>query len=109
MPEVQTQVSPFMAYEHRDKDGNIISMGSNRIKRGGKIQFVQETGKGVKLYESLQLLSDGRLLEEKFYTDGKETEKLTFAYDEKGELLTVTDKLGVVSLSPIAVEKETIK
>lgn len=106
MPEVVTKISPFMAYEHRDKDGKLISIGQNRLLRNQRIEFTQETGKGVKLYQSLQYVPDGRMLEERFYTDGKETEKLTFAYDAKGELLSVTDKQGVISLNPEIAERE---
>jgi hypothetical protein len=109
MAETSASVSPFMGYEHRDKDGKVISIGKNRILRHGKFEFTQETDKGAKIYQSLQVISDGRMLEEKFYTDGKETEKLTFAYDEKGELLSVTDKAGAISLSPLGEEKMAIK
>ena len=109
MPDVIAQVNPFMSYEHKDKDGHVISRGFNRLKRGNKLQFIQETGKGVKMYESLQQIDGALLLEEKFYDDaGKETDKLSFTYDDTGEILTVTDKDGVVSLSPLAVEKQTI-
>lgn len=108
MPEITTSVAPFMGYEHRDKDGNVISIGKNRLLRHGKIEFTQETAKGEKIYQSTQLVIDGRMLEEKFYTAGKETEKLTFAYTKEGELLSVTDKTGVVSLSPEIAEKETL-
>jgi antitoxin component YwqK of YwqJK toxin-antitoxin module len=109
MPEAKAQVSPFMAYEHRDKNGKIVSIGKNRLLRNQKLEFTQETGTGAKMYQSLQYLPDGRMLEEKFYTDGKETEKFTFEYTKEGELLSVVDKVGVVSLSPLGVEKVTIK
>jgi hypothetical protein len=109
MPEVTASVSPFMGYEHKDKDGNIISIGKNRLLRHGKFEFTQETGKGLKVYQSTQLVADGRMLEEKFYDEkGKEAEKLTFTYTKEGELFSVTDKLGVVSLSPEIAEKETL-
>jgi len=109
MAEVLTQVTPFMTYEHRDKEGKLVSLGKNRLLRHGKLEFTQELANGTPVYKSIQIHETGALLEEKFYTDGKETEKLTFAYDEKGELLSVTDKVGVVSLSPLGEEKLAIK
>ena len=108
MAETSASVSPFMGYEHRDKDGKVISIGKNRMLRQGKFEFTQETGEGLKVYQSTQLIADGRMLEEKFYDEkGKEAEKLIFVYTDKGELLSVTDKMGVVSLSPEIAEKET--
>jgi len=105
MADVITQVSPFMSYEHRDKDGKVISIGKNRLLRHQRVEFTQETGDGKKMYQSLEQIG-GNLLEEKFYTDGKETEKLTYAYNDKAELISVTDKAGVISLSPELAEKE---
>jgi hypothetical protein len=107
MPEVRAQINPFMGYEHRDKDGKVISIGKTRLLRHQRVEFTQETGTGQKMYQSTQL-TNGILLEEKFYDDrGKEADKLVYAYDEKGELLSVTDKVGVVSLSQLAVDKIT--
>jgi hypothetical protein len=109
MAEVLTQVTPFMTYEHRNKDGKLVSLGKNRLLRHGKLEFTQELADGTPVYKSIQLHDTGLLLEEKYYTDGKETEKLVFAYDEKGEFLSVTDKAGGVSLSPLGEEKLAIK
>jgi hypothetical protein len=109
MPEVIAQVNPFMTYEHKDKDGKTVSIGKNRLLRHQRLEFTQETGTGQKMYQSIEYIPKGQLLEEKFYTDGKETEKLNYAYTDKGELLSVTDKQGVISLNPEIAEGEILK
>jgi hypothetical protein len=72
--EVTTVLSPFMSYEHRDKDGNLISKGHQFLRRGGKLHTVHENDKGKKLKEIVQDVKTGNLIEE-------------ISYDEKGKTL----------------------
>jgi hypothetical protein len=106
--DIVTRVSAYMTYEHKDSNGKVISRGTLHKRRFGKLQFVQETGKGVKQYESLQSEDDGTMLEEKFYEEGKEIEHFTYSYDKQGNLFSVKDKKGIVSVNPELVEKDTI-
>ena len=109
MPDVVTQVNPFMGYEHRDKDGNLISKGTSHLRRGNKVQFIQVDAKGNKLAENTQDMATGNILEHIVYDEkGKVTEKFNFEYNDKNEVIKVTDNTGVISVLPEFAEKELI-
>jgi hypothetical protein len=62
--EVQTKLIPFMAYEHRDKDGKLISKGHQFLRRGNKLHTVHENAKGKRLIEQVHDIKTGDLIEE---------------------------------------------
>lgn len=107
--KVETEITPFMFYEHRDKNGNLISRGDSKLRRGNKLHFIQSNAKGKKMGEVIYDNNNGLVLEEISYDEKEKVdEKFTFKYNEKKELISVTDKQGVISLSP-EVAEELIK
>jgi len=83
--QVNTKLIPFMAYEKRDKDGNLVCKGHQFLRRGNKLHTVHENAKGKRLVEQIHNVETGDLLEEIHKDEkGKRLSHFKYEVDEKG-------------------------
>lgn len=106
MAQVNTKYIPFMVYEHKKSNGDLVTKTEISKKRGNKYLLILKDGNNKTLSETTNTI-DGLTLEEKtFDTKGKVVTQFNFEYDEKGVLMKIVDKDGVTSLTEEFLAKE---